>query len=167
MSEGRSLHNLRRLRALLVRLKWLYYTRYWGLDIDPTVSFSLSVKFDLTYPAGVHVGAQTYVAFDVAILAHDMVRNFQLHTRIGRCCFIGARSVIMPGVTIGDHCIVAAGSVVTKDVPSHTIVAGNPARVIRKNIETLPWGQLKDVIEGQRRASQIAASDGSIKVSPE
>ncbi|KAF7766677.1 hypothetical protein PUND_a2539 [Pseudoalteromonas undina] len=48
----------------------------------------------------------------------------------------------MPGVTLGDSCIVAAGAVVTKDVSSGTIVAGNPAVVIRENIKTKALGIL-------------------------
>lgn len=47
-------------------------------------------------------------------------------------CWIGANSVITAGVTIGKHSVVAGGSVVTKDVPPYTIVAGNPARPIRQ-----------------------------------
>lgn len=46
--------------------------------------------------------------------------------------WVGANSVITAGVTIGRHSVVAAGSVVTKDVPEYTVVAGTPARVIRK-----------------------------------
>lgn len=49
----------------------------------------------------------------------------------------------MPGVVIGDGSIVAAGSVVTKDVPARSIVAGNPARVIRSDIDTGPYGRLR------------------------
>lgn len=44
--------------------------------------------------------------------------------------WIGANAVILPGVTIGEHCVVAAGAVVTKDVPPHSLVAGVPAKVI-------------------------------------
>jgi len=138
----RSLNQFLWLRRLLVRAKWYYYCKIWGMDIDPTATFSLSVRFDKTNPAGVHIGAYSYVAFDVAILAHDMTRGLYLHTRIGQCCFIGARSVILPGITIGDHSIVGAGSVVTKDVPPHSIVAGNPATVIRSNVSTGRWGRL-------------------------
>ena len=47
--------------------------------------------------------------------------------------WVGANAVILPGVTIGNHCVVAAGTVVTKDVPPHSLVAGVPAKVI-KNI---------------------------------
>lgn len=45
--------------------------------------------------------------------------------------WIGANAVILPGVTIGEHCVVAAGAVVTKDVPPHSLVAGAPAKVIK------------------------------------
>lgn len=47
--------------------------------------------------------------------------------------WVGVNAVILPGVTIGEHCVVAAGAVVTKDVPPHSLVAGIPAKVI-KNI---------------------------------
>ena len=138
----RSLNKLLWLRRALVRVKWLYYTKVWGMDIDPSATFSLSVRFDKTYPAGIHIGADSYIAFEVAILAHDMPRALYLHTRIGKHCFIGARSVILPGITIGDHSIVGTGSIVTKNVPPHCIVAGNPARIIREGIMTGHWGRL-------------------------
>ena len=50
---------------------------------------------------------------------------------IGHDICIGANAVILPGVTIGDHSVVAAGAVVTKDVPPHTLVAGVPAKIIK------------------------------------
>ena len=46
--------------------------------------------------------------------------------------WIGANAVVLPGVTIGNHCVVAAGAVVTKDVPPHSLVAGVPAKVIKQ-----------------------------------
>lgn len=46
--------------------------------------------------------------------------------------WIGANAVVLPGVSIGSHSVVAAGAVVTKDVPAHTLVAGVPAKIIRK-----------------------------------
>ncbi|MGB1311421.1 MAG: DapH/DapD/GlmU-related protein, partial [Leucothrix sp.] len=65
-------------------------------------------------------------------------------TRIGKHCFIGCASIILPNVTIGDQVIVAAGSVVTKDVPSNSIVAGNPAKVIKSDIQTIEYGMLAE-----------------------
>ncbi len=50
---------------------------------------------------------------------------------IGHDSWIGARSTILPGITIGNYCVVAAGSVVTKDVPDYSVVAGVPAKVIK------------------------------------
>ena len=52
--------------------------------------------------------------------------------KIGDRVWIGIAATILPGVTIGENSIVAAGAVVTKDVPPNTIVAGNPAKVVKK-----------------------------------
>ncbi|OFW94577.1 MAG: hypothetical protein A3J37_03875 [Alphaproteobacteria bacterium RIFCSPHIGHO2_12_FULL_45_9] len=65
-------------------------------------------------------------------------------TRIGKFCQIGARSIVMPGITIGDHSVVGAASVVTKDVPPNCVVVGNPARIIRTNIMTERWGKITE-----------------------
>ena len=121
-----SLNQLRLLRRGIVGARRLVYTRLWGMDIHPSATFSLSARFDRTYPRGVHVGAETYVALESIILCHDMTRGLYLDTRIGRHCFIGAGSIILPGVTVGDGSIVAAGAVVTRDVPPRSIVAGSP-----------------------------------------
>lgn len=66
--------------------------------------------------------------------------------------WIGANATILPGVTIGEGAIVAAGAVVTKDVPSRTIVGGNPARVIRELSEqdTTKWTELKAQYEAKK-----------------
>jgi acetyltransferase-like isoleucine patch superfamily enzyme len=53
-----------------------------------------------------------------------------LRTRVKKGASIGANSVILPGVTVGEGALVGAGSVVTKDVPNRAIVAGNPARIV-------------------------------------
>ena len=55
----------------------------------------------------------------------------QAPVRIGDGSWIGARAMVLPGVTIGRRVVVAAGAVVTRDVPDDTLVAGNPARVVR------------------------------------
>ncbi len=125
------------LRNAIVKAKWLYFTKIWGMDIHPTANFSLSAKLDRTNPKGVHIGAETYIAFDAAILTHDLSRGLYLDTRIGKRCFIGARSIILPGIEIGDECIIGSGSVVTKSVPSRSLVAGNPAKIIRSEIEII------------------------------
>ena len=62
--------------------------------------------------------------------------------KIGRRAFVGARSIILKGVTIGDGAVIGAGSVVTCDVPAHSLVAGNPARIVRTWSGSCPQEQL-------------------------
>ena len=142
-SPGWGLNRLKRLRTILVDAKRLWYVRFWGMDIHPTAQFSLSAKLDRTNPKGVHIGEESYIAFDAAILSHDLTRGLYLDTWIGRRCFIGARSIILPGIRIGDECVIGSGSVVTRDVPARSLVAGNPARVIRSDIKVIArYGRL-------------------------
>ncbi len=63
---------------------------------------------------------------------------------IGDNCFIGMHSIIMPGVSVGDNSIVGAGSVVTHDVPPNSVVAGNPAKVI-KSVDELIQKRKKEM----------------------
>jgi acetyltransferase-like isoleucine patch superfamily enzyme len=72
-----------------------------------------------------------------------MIRRLRLDTHIGENCFVGGRALVLPGVTIGNGCIVGAGAVVTKDVPDGCIVVGNPAKIIETGIEVLSYGRLK------------------------
>jgi acetyltransferase-like isoleucine patch superfamily enzyme len=65
--------------------------------------------------------------------------------RIGRDVWVGERAIILKGVTIGDGAIVAAGAVVTSDVPPATIVAGNPGRIVKRlgqNLESVRAGEV-------------------------
>ena len=59
---------------------------------------------------------------------------------IGRSCFLGFRSAILPGVVLGDHCVVGINSVVTKSFPAYSMVAGSPARLVRRyELKTQSW----------------------------
>lgn len=132
----------RELRPHALNLRRLYFNRLWGMDIGPDCMISFEAKLDKTFPKGVHIGPSTAINFGVCILTHDYPRNMHVHTWIGRECQIGARSIILPGIRIGDNCVVAAASVVMKDVPPNCLVAGNPARVMEKNIRTGRWGKI-------------------------
>jgi acetyltransferase-like isoleucine patch superfamily enzyme len=59
--------------------------------------------------------------------------------RIGRNVWIGRNAIVLPGVTIGDHAVVAAASIVTRDVPARALVAGNPATVRRELLADDDW----------------------------
>ncbi|RLJ41430.1 acetyltransferase-like isoleucine patch superfamily enzyme [Litoreibacter meonggei] len=153
-AKRRGLNRLRLLRSALVGIKRMMYTHLFGMNIHPSAEFSLSARLDRTFPIGVHIGETSYVAFEACILTHDRTRGLYLHTWVGRNCFIGARSVVLPGIRVGDGSIVAAGAIVTKDVPAHCLVAGNPARVIRQDIATGLFGRLNDADTREARLAQ-------------
>jgi carbonic anhydrase/acetyltransferase-like protein (isoleucine patch superfamily) len=132
------------LRGMVLDGLVLFYRKGMGMDLHPSCRVSLRAKLDFTNPRGVHIDEGSYVAFGAVVLSHDMTRLFHTDTYIGRNCFIGANSIIMPGVRIGDQCIVGSGAVVTRDVPSQSIVAGNPAVVIKSGIRTARWGIIED-----------------------
>jgi acetyltransferase-like isoleucine patch superfamily enzyme len=58
---------------------------------------------------------------------------------IGRNAWLARGAIVLPGVTVGEHAVVAAGSVVVGDVPARTLVAGNPARVVRELSASEEW----------------------------
>lgn len=64
--------------------------------------------------------------------AHRMDGMYSFPIKIGNRCWIGANSIIMPGVTIGDNSVIGAGSVVTKDIPENVVAFGSPCHVYRK-----------------------------------
>lgn len=139
---------LSKLRLLLYGpisnfIAWKYRFLY-KMDIGEGTKISRLAKLDrANNPNGIHIGKNCIITGGVLILAHDACRKMKADTRIGNNCFIGTRSIIMPGISLGDEVIVGAGSVVTKDVPSHCIVAGNPAKIIKENIHYDKHGRLQ------------------------
>ena len=101
-------------------------------------SFFLSGHLYIQGGNGVFIGENCLIAPGVKIISadHDVSspeRGWvqEKPIQIGSDCWIGTNAVILPGVTIGNKVIIGAGSIVTKDVPSDTIAAGNPAKVIQ------------------------------------
>lgn len=121
----------------------VFLRKIYGMDIAKNAVISRKAKLDKSInPKGIHIGDYTWVTYNAVILSHDYTRDLKTDTYIGKKCFIGINSIIMPGVTIGDEVIVASGAVVTKDVPSNCIVAGNPAKVIKTDIRINSKAQL-------------------------
>ena len=100
------------------------FKRLNGVILDPSHCWLIEIGDNVTMAPRVH------------ILCHDASTKVHLnYTKIGKVkigdnVFIGAESVVMPGVTIGDNVIIGANSTVTKDIPANTVAAGSPAHAI-------------------------------------
>jgi acetyltransferase-like isoleucine patch superfamily enzyme len=126
-----------RIRLVVISIRHFIYTKLYGMDIDKSSRVSFGAKLDKTNPRGIHIGKSTYITSGTRVLAHDYCRGmYNVDTYIGDNCYIGVNCIILPGIKIGNHVVIGSGAVVTKDIPSNCIVAGNPARVIKENIHT-------------------------------
>lgn len=149
------LHVGNRVRALVLRLAGFHIghgTVIWG---TPTITGSgnlysrlhigefcwLNVGIFFNLGADIFVGDRAGIGHQVMILTetHDIGEPARrtgpvrpLPVKIGAGVWIGARATILPGVTIGEGAVVAAGSLVTKDVPANVMIAGVPAKVIKE-----------------------------------
>ena len=103
---------------------------------------NIYANFNLTLVDDSHIYVGDYTKFGpnvtIATAGHPILPSlrekayqFNLPVKIGRCCWLGAGVVVLPGVTIGDNTVVGAGSVVTKDLPANMVAVGNPCRVLR------------------------------------
>jgi maltose O-acetyltransferase len=120
-----------------------------GLVLGKNVTIEYTAYIDDDFPYLVRIGDNCSISNHVRLLAHDAT-TFKFtngHTRLGKVelkdnCFIGERSIILPGVTIGPNVLIAAGSVVNRDIPPNSCVAGVPARV---------YARFDDLIEQHKR----------------
>lgn len=100
------------------------FKRMGGVIIDPWHCYHITIGDNVVLAPRVHV------------LAHDSSTGLFIgktraaNVSIGNNVFVGAGSIILPGVHIGNRVIIGAGSIVTKDIPDNTVAAGNPAKAI-------------------------------------
>ena len=100
-------------------------------DVLLDITGFLEIQDDVDISEGTKIYTHKH---DIYKLQHLIEPNeTQERTVIGKGTWIGANSLIMPGVTIGEYAVIGAGSVVTKDIPAYTVYAGNPAKYIREN----------------------------------
>ncbi len=116
----------------------IYSSKNIAFDVDDLHNFQTYGTYYQNFNGKIFLGKGTYIGPNVGIITqnHD-VDNLENHiepkdVEIGKNCWIGMNSVILPGVKLGDMTIVGAGSVVTKSFPEgYCVIGGNPARVIR------------------------------------
>ncbi|WP_209345057.1 sugar O-acetyltransferase [Flavonifractor sp. AGMB03687] len=142
-------HEPAELRALFSKLigkpvdeSFAFFTPFYtdcgkNITIGKNVFLNMGCKFQdqggIFIDDGALIGHNVVLAtLNHAMDPEDRATMIPAPIHIGKRVWIGANATVLPGVTIGDGAIVAAGAVVTKDVPENTVVGGVPARVMRK-----------------------------------
>ncbi len=115
-----------------LRLKNWIYRYVLGMKVGKNTAFALMVMVDVFFPEKIQIGDNCIIGYNTTILTHEyLIKEYRLgEVRIGSNVMIGANTTILPGVTIGDNAVVAAGSIVHKDVAANSFVGGNPLREI-------------------------------------
>lgn len=145
------------IKNLIYRLRGEYTTEQlikMGMRVGSNFKRLNGVILDPSHCWLIEIGDNVTLAPRVHILCHDAsTKTFLNYTKIGRVSignnvFIGAGSVVLPGVTVGSNVLIGANSTVTHDIPENSVAVGSPARVLcsleeyldkeRKNLETAP-----------------------------
>ena len=126
-------------------------------------------------PYLITIGEHVEITYGVRFITHDgaawCLRNYDERfkeidlfgpIKVGNNVFIGNNAIILPGVTIGDNVIVGAGAVVTKDIPSNSVSAGVPARVIKSLSD---YAEKAYENEGALRTKGLVGKEKKVKIS--
>lgn len=107
--------------------------RRTGARIGKHVAFGFEATLDILYPQRITIEDDCIIGYDSVILCHGYLRDrYQVgDVHIGKGASLGARVLVLPGVTIGQGAVVGAGAVVHRDVPAGEFWAGVPARKVR------------------------------------
>lgn len=143
-------YNMKLLRTI-IRHIWVFcllkyknvFLRLLGARIGKNVTIYTSLmNIDKYYADLLTIGNDVNLTRGSIILCHDIASEYLAKfdikkpltdkVNIGNNVFIGMNAIILPGVSIGNNVIIGAGSIVTKSIPANVVVAGNPAKIIRK-----------------------------------
>lgn len=113
--------------SLRQRVQRLIRRHVWGMDIHPSAWIAPTALIDRTWPKGIHIGADCMIGEEAVVLTHDLTRGLYLDTHIGAGSIIGARAIILPGITVGANCAVQPGALINRDLPDGHVAQGNPA----------------------------------------
>lgn len=115
-------------------LKRYVYRRFLNMSIGQATAIAYKVTPDLFYPELISIGDNCVIGYNTTILTHEILVDEyrQGQVIIGDHTMIGANVTILPGVYIGKHVIIAAGSIVSKDIPDGCFACGNPIQIHRK-----------------------------------
>jgi acetyltransferase-like isoleucine patch superfamily enzyme len=92
----------------------------------------ITIEDDVLIGPGIHIYVNNHRFDDASIPIIDQDYFPSKPVLLKKGCWVGANAIILPGVTIGENSVIAAGSVVTKSIPDRVVAAGSPARVIRQ-----------------------------------
>ncbi len=147
----KSLNQLMWLRTAVMTGRRRWFALRFGLKLHPSSSISTSGRIVSDARGSISIGRDTLIAFKTLLITRDVRTGESRPITIGARSFVGGGAIVLPGVTIGNEAIVAAGSVVMDDVPDRTVVAGNPARVIRRDVEVTKRGRLASADQRAQR----------------
>lgn len=106
---------------------------YWGnpktINIDITRPCLLEIGDNVRLDTGLTILTHDFGTYVFRLVYHDFV-SATAKVTIGNNVYFGQKCTVLKGVTIGDNCIIGLGSLITKDIPSNSVVAGSPARII-------------------------------------
>ncbi len=143
-----------RFRKWLNEEIWLKDYIKAGLKVGSNCNIHSGVVFDISHCWLIEIGNNVTIAPFTYFLAHDASTQNKLnYTKIGKVIvednvFIGARSIVLAGVTIGENSIIAAGSVISKSIPANSVFGGNPAKYIMSTDELID--KHKDLIKNAK-----------------
>ena len=107
---------------------------HFGKNVYANFNLTLVDDTDIYVGDGVMFGPNVTVCTGTHPISPELrarQAQYNLPVHIGNCVWIGAGSILLPGVTVGDNSVIGAGSVVTRDIPANVVAAGTPCRVMR------------------------------------